>query len=117
MRVTDIRPGIMVWTEGAGDGRIAKPVIEVGSTEVPAGHLMVHLLLVDGRELFVSPGHKTADGRSAGTLKKGDPIDGSVVRVWEMVPYSGNRTYDLLPAGPTGRYWAGGILMSSTLTL
>jgi len=32
------------------------------------------------------------------------------------VAYSGDRTYDLLPAGPTGFYWAGGILLSSTLS-
>jgi hypothetical protein len=38
-----------------------------------------------------------------------------VVTTWELVPYAGDRTYDLLPAGPTGAYWANGILLSSTL--
>ncbi|TMB43632.1 MAG: hypothetical protein E6J53_07990 [Chloroflexi bacterium] len=76
---------------------------------------MVHVALADGRELLVSPGHKTADGRPAGTLKSGDELDGSVIVVWELVPYSAGRTYDLLPGGPTGFYWADGILLSSTL--
>lgn len=115
VRVTNVRVGMRVWTEAAGGGRIAMPVIEIGSMEVPGGHVMVHLALADGRQLLVSPGHKTGDGRQAGALKAGDELDGSVISLWELVPYSGDRTYDLLPAGPTGRYWAGGILMSSTL--
>jgi hypothetical protein len=115
VRVTDIRLGMLVWTEAADRSRVAAPVIEIGSMAVPAGHLMVHLLLADGRELLVSPGHKTADGRPTGTLKTGDLLDGSTVTRWELVPYAGDRTYDLLPAGPTGHYWANGILLSSTL--
>lgn len=114
--VTDILPGTMVWTETSSGDRIAAPVIEVGSMEAPAGHKMVHLVLADGRELLVSPGHKTGDGRPVGSLQAGDALDGSSIKVFELVPYSGDRTYDLLPAGATGRYWANGILLSSTLT-
>jgi hypothetical protein len=33
------------------------------------------------------------------------------------VPYDGTRTYDLLPAGATGTYWANGVLLSSTLAV
>ena len=76
---------------------------------------MVHLVLADGRELLVSPGHPAADGRRAGDLKVGDSLDGSTVARWELVPYAGDRTYDLLPGGPTGHYWANGILLASTL--
>jgi hypothetical protein len=91
------------------------PVIEVGSTPVPPGNVMVHVRLADGREVWASPGHRTADGRPLGALAVGDPIDGSHVTLWELVPYGGDRTYDLLPAGPTGDYWANGILLASTL--
>jgi hypothetical protein len=115
-RVTEVRVGTVVWTQNAGGERVASPVVAVGSTAAPAGHEMVHLVLADGRELLASPGHKTADGRALGSLKAGDPLDGSTVVTWGLVPYAGSRTYDLLPAGPTGRYWAGGILLSSTLT-
>jgi hypothetical protein len=115
IRVTDIKAGMLVWTAAVDGTRIAAPVVEVGSMTVPTGHLMVHLRLVDGRELLVSPGHRTADGRPLGSLAVGDALDGSRITLWELVPYGGSRTYDLLPAGPTGEYWANGILLSSTL--
>jgi len=115
VRVTDVKAGMLVWTAAADGTRIAAPVVEVGSIVVPSGHLMVHLRLADGRELLASPGHRTADGRPLGTLAVGDELDGSTITLWELVPYGGARTYDLLPAGPTGKYWANGILLSSTL--
>ena len=77
---------------------------------------MVHLTLADGRQLWASPGHQTADGRPLGSLSVGDVVDGSRVSGWERVPYAGDRTYDLLPAGPTGFYWANGVLLRSTLS-
>ena len=115
VRVTDVRVGTVVWTEAADGARVAAPVVEIGSMDAPAGHRMVHLVLADGRELLASPGHRTADGRALGALRVGDGVDGSTVRVWELLPYSGGKTYDLLPAGATGRYWANGVLLSSTL--
>jgi hypothetical protein len=114
-RVTDIDPGMLVWTASPDGPRVAVKVLEVGSTPVPAGHLMVHLRLADGRELLASPGHRTADGRPLGALGVGDRLDSSTVILWELLPYEGERTYDLLPAGPTGTYWANGILLASTL--
>jgi hypothetical protein len=113
--VTDVRAGMLVWTETPDGRRVAARVIEVANTTVPVGHLMVHLFLADGRELLASPGHRTADGRPLGTLASGDALDGSTITRWELVPYTSDRTYDLLPAGPAGTYWANGILLSSTL--
>jgi hypothetical protein len=115
VRAIDVRAGMLVWTESADGKRVAAPVLEVGSTPVPAGHLMVLLKLADGREVLASPGHRTADGRPLGALAVGDRVDGSTVAEWQLVPYTGDRTYDLLPTGPTGAYWANGILLSSTL--
>ena len=116
VRVVDIKPGMLVWTAALNGKRVAVAVLEIGNTQVPAGHLMVHLVLADGRELLASPGHRTADGRALGSLAAGDSLDGSTIRLWELVPYSGDRTYDLLPAGPTATYWANGVLLSSTLS-
>lgn len=116
MRVTEVTVGTLVWTQTASGERVAAPVIAAGSMAVPAGHLMVHLVLADGREVLVSPGHKTADGRPVGDLKIGDRLDGAVITKWELLPYSGDRTYDLLPAGSTKTYWANGILLASTLS-
>jgi hypothetical protein len=113
--VTAIRVGTVVWTEDSHGTRVAEPVIETGSTPVPPTHLMVRLLLADGRELLASPGHRTADGRPLGGLAIGDLVDGSTVVGATLMPYAGERTYDLLPAGDTGHYWADGIRLSSTL--
>jgi hypothetical protein len=106
---------MLVWTASPDGSRVAAPVLEVGSIPVPAGHLMVHLILADGRELLASPGHRTADGRPLGALAAGDLLAGSTVTVWELAPYAGDRTYDLLPAGQTASYWADGIPLASTL--
>ena len=117
VRVVDLAIGMLVWTTDRDGKRIAARVVEVGNTQVPASHMMVHLLLADGRELLASPGHRIADGRPLGSLAAGDRLDGSAIKLWELVPYAGDRTYDLLPAGATGTYWANGILLSSTLAL
>jgi hypothetical protein len=115
VRVTDVRVGMIVWTQASDGSRVGAPVVEIGSMEAPVGHRMVHLVLADGRDLLVSPGHRTADGRQAGNLRVGDRLDGATITTWELVPYAGGRTYDLLPAGAIGVYWANGIPMSSTL--
>ena len=51
-----------------------------------------------------------------GDLKVSDLLDGARVILIERLPYKGTATYDLLPSGDTGFYWANGILMGSTLT-
>ncbi len=114
--VQNVRVGMQVWTMNAAGTRTAQPVLRVGKTAVPATHLVVHLVLADGREVWVSPGHPTADGRYVGQLHAGDSFDGSLVRSASLVAYQGYATYDLLPAGQTGFYWANGILLASTLS-
>jgi hypothetical protein len=65
--------------------------------------------------VLVSPGHPTADGRRVGDLVAGDALDGAHVLSAERMPYLGGATYDILPAGATGTYWANGVLLGSTL--
>ena len=113
--VEDLRVGDLVWTEGPSGTRVAAPLISTGSTPVPPTHLVVHLVLSDGRTVDVSPGHPTADGRRVGDLAAGDLFDGAVVSAAERVPYSGGATYDVLPASSTGTYWANGVLLGSTI--
>jgi len=113
--VQDLRVGMLVWTMDRAGARAAMPVLRVGKTVVPSTHAVVHLVLADGRELWVSPGHPTADGRRAGQLQAGDQLDGGIIRSASLVSYTGYATYDLLPAGETGFYWANGILLASTL--
>ena len=112
--VEDLRVGDIVWTLADG-ARVAAPLVAVGATPVPSTHEVVRLLLGDGRLVFVSPGHPTADGRRVGDLRPGDEIFGAPVLSAERVPYSGGFTFDVLPAGTSGTYWANGILLGSTL--
>ena len=113
--VENLRLGDSVWTVDAAGRRIAVPILKLGSVPAPLGHEMVHVVLDDARELWASPGHPTADGRRMGILKVGDLLDGGRIILLERVPYDQPRTYDLLPSGATGFYWADGILMGSTL--
>lgn len=113
--VQNLRVGMLVWTMDGSGVRVAKPVLRIGKTVVPSTHMVVHLVLMDGRELWVSPAHPTTDGRHMGQLQAGDQLDGSIIRNASLVRYTSYATYDLLPAGGTGFYWANGILLASTL--
>jgi hypothetical protein len=112
--VSQLHSGMIVWTLGPDGQRVTAPLLLVSHTPAPVGHSVVRLRLEDGRVVEASPGHPTADGRRVGDLNVGDALGGShIVRV-DRVPYAGN-TWDILPAGPTGVYWADGIPLKSTL--
>jgi hypothetical protein len=113
--VEDLKVGDVVWTLDAAGARVALPLIDIGSTPVPATHRVVALRLSDGRAVNVSPGHPTADGRKVGDLVAGDFYDGAIVVSAVLTPYTGGATFDVLPAGATGTYWANGVLLGSTI--
>ena len=113
--VEQLRVGDAVWTADASGRRVEGRVEMVGRAPVPAAHRVVHLVLDDGRELWASPGHPLADGRPLADVRAGDAVDGARVASVESVGYGQPFTFDLLPSGPTGLYWANGILLGSTL--
>ena len=113
--VEELRVGDLVWTLDADGGRVAAPLLAIGSVDAPTAHQVVHLVLADGRELWASPGHPLADGRRLGVLRRGDPVDGAEVVSSELVAYTGGSTFDVLPAGVSGAYWADGVALRSTL--
>lgn len=113
--VEKLRVGDLVWTLDVDGGRVAASLLAIGSVRAPADHQVVHLVLADGRELWASPGHSLADGRKLGDLRRGDTVDGSVVVSSEWVAYTGGSTFDILPAGVSGTYWADGVALRSTL--
>jgi len=113
--VKDLKQGMAVWTVNASGEREIGTILKTAKTPVPAAHHLVHLVLSDGRELFVSPGHPTADGRLIGDLAEGDVLNGAAVLKAELVPYKNDYTYDILPSGETGTYFANNIPISSTL--
>lgn len=110
-----LRKGMSVWTVGLEGERQPAPIIRTMKTAVDRNHQVVHLILKDSRELFASAGHPTADGRILSQLSPGDILDGSRVVSAKLIPYQEDYTYDILPGGETGLYWANGILLKSTL--
>jgi hypothetical protein len=113
--VEDVRVGTQVWSIDATGGRFVATVRLVGRTPVPASHQVVRLVLSDGRVVRASPGHPLADGRSLGSIRAGDGVDGATVISATLEPYDGGYTFDLLPDGPTGIYVADGVALRSTL--
>ena len=113
--VENLRLGDSVWTMNGAGEHVAATILRTSRVPVPATHQVVHVTLSDGRELWASPGHPTTDGKMLGDLAVNDRLDGALVINVERLHYAGTATYDLLPSGNTGFYWANGILIGSTL--
>lgn len=115
--VKDLPIGRLIWTTDQAGRRVSGVVTKISKVTVPLTHQMVHLILNDGRELFVSARHPLTDGRNIGDLRLGDSYDNASVVSVQRVSYNESATYDVLPSGETGFYWANGILLGSTLKL
>ena len=115
INVKELKTGMTVLTQDSSGHKQTAIILKTGRTLVPTDHIMVHVVLADKRELYVSPNHPTSDGRLFGGLLVGDDLDGSKIKSAYQVPYNGTYTYDILPSGQTGFYWANGILVASTL--
>ncbi len=113
--VKDLPEGASIWTSDSFGNRRTAVVMKTVRVKVPEGHQMVRVVLSDGRELSASPGHRLADGRTLGSILQGEIVDGAEVIIAESVPYKGEYTYDILPSGDTGTYWADGVLVRSTI--
>ena len=113
--VKDLQVGMSVWTTDKTGQRVSGVITKTSKILVPPTHQIIHLVLDDGRELFASPGHPTIDERTVDDLEPGDLYDSVSVVSAKRVPYGENATYDILPSGDTGFYWANGILIGSTL--
>jgi hypothetical protein len=106
---------VAVWTTDVNGRRVEAAILRVGRASVPETHEVVRLVLDDGRAVTVSPGHPLADGRLVGDLRPGDLVDGGWVVSADLVRYGRPTTFDLLPSGDSGAYFADGILLGSTL--
>ncbi len=112
--VEQLRKGMVVWTEDDMGNRVRGTVVGTAVTPVPLYFQTVRVTLSDGRAVTASSGHPTAEGRALGDYQVGDTLDGVLVVAVEHLIYDGD-TYDLLPFGETGLYWANGVLLKSTL--
>ena len=113
--VEQLSKGMIVWTMDDSGNRIAKEIVATASTIVPASFQVIRIELSDGRTVTASPGHPTAEGKAIADYQAGDELDGAWIIAVDYITYEGGMTYDILPDGTTGFYWANGILLGSTL--
>lgn len=113
--VTKLQTGMEVWSVDTNGKKIKSKIIKTGNMEVLTTHHVVHIVLSDGRQLWVSPNHPTATGIKVGDIHSGNTYDNALVTSAELVAYWDTKTYDILPDSETGFYFANGILMGSTL--
>jgi hypothetical protein len=112
--VAELEVGDPIWTLDAAGRRVEGHVVHAGSTPIVGGHTLVQVTLADGRVVAASAGHPDLDGRALAELERGAALSGSTIVAIEPVPYTGARTYDVLPSGPTGAYWAEGVVLQSS---
>ena len=111
-----LKIGYSVWTIDRFNNKVKEIITKTNKRRVSKGHKMAHIILEDGRKLIVSPGHPTIDNKELGSLKKGQLLDNSKIISIQIMPYKEKYTYDILPFGDTGAYWANGIPIGSTLS-
>ena len=112
--VSSLRAGDAIWTLDLAGERVVGRVRHAGSTLFSGPHHVVRVTLADGRVGAASGGHRTATGALLSELGPGDALSGSVVVRTERTPMAGDRTFDVLPSGPTGAYWADGVVLRSS---
>jgi hypothetical protein len=112
-RIADLRAGDFVFSYDHGAMR-AVPIRQTQRIRAPH-HVVVRVTLRGGSKLEVSAGHPTADGRNFGDLRPGDRLHSTSVISADRVAYRYPYTYDILPDSDSGTYFAGGVLIGSTM--
>jgi len=97
-------------------GGVIRPVpLRTVNRRPVVDHYVVQLTLANGTVLHISGDHPTAAGRSFSELEAGESLDGVEITAIATVPYEHSHTFDILPDSDTGTYFAGGVLIGSTL--
>ena len=112
--IVSLREGDLVFS--VDHGRVVTvPVLETKQIAVSNRHVVVRVALENGSVLEISAPHPTADGRRFSDLRTGGQLGGIRIAKLEVIPYRYDFTYDILPASDSGTYFAGGVLVGSTL--
>jgi len=111
--IAQLRAGDLVFSVDHDAVKVV-PLLRAHRTAVRHHHVE-HIELANGIVLEISGGHPTADGRTFADLRAGAKLDGVTVTSAKSVAYDSDYTYDILPASDTGTYFAGGLLIGSTL--
>src|SRR3972149_2207167 len=85
--VQHLKKGVKIWTLNKSGLRISVKILKAIITPVPKTHIITHLVIDDGRELFVSPGHPRSDGYTIADLKVADVYDGGHVTTADNIFY------------------------------
>jgi len=112
--ISELKVGDLIYSVHHGK-LVAVPVILTNRVPVTGLHHMVEVRLTTGRVLSISPSHPTSDGRTFADLAQGDVLDGVSLTSVRRVPYAEAYTYDILPDSDSGSYFAGGVLIGTTL--
>lgn len=114
--IDQLKEGDKVLTLNTKGDKVEMPVKIVNKVEILGTHSMVLLELKDGRKLQVTPGHPSSiANKNLGEFMVGEKLDGSEIVKITDIAYFEKYTFDILPEGGTGFYWANGILIGSTL--
>ena len=109
-RIADIKVGDKVISENSEVVKVKK-IVQVKAKR----HKILRVTFNDATVLEVSPGHPIGNGEEFNDLKVGRYLDGRMVIKIKKIPYYYQYTYDILPDSKSGKYYANGILVGSTL--
>lgn len=112
--IADIQVGDVVFSVDRNSVRPVKVALVVRRPVY--NHHVVRIVTEEGRVLEISAPHPTADGRTFGDLRPTDLLDGHTLQSVEVVAYTHEYTYDILPESDSGLYFAAGMLIGSTLS-
>jgi hypothetical protein len=112
--ISELRVSDLVYSVHRGK-LVAVPIVMTNRVPVTGLHHMVEVRLSSGPVLSISPSHPTADGRTFADLATNDALDGVIIESVRRVPYTEAYTYDILPDSDSGAYFAGGVLIGTTL--
>jgi len=112
--ISELKVGDLVYSLDHGALK-AVPVVLTNRVRVTGAHQMVEVRLSSGSVLSISPSHPTADGRTFADLRSGSRLEDVELVSVRRVPYQEAYTYDILPDSDSGAYFAGGVLIGTTL--
>jgi hypothetical protein len=113
--ISSIPVGMTIWSRNAEGKKLLTTVAKAEHVLAPQHHRVLDLTLADGRHFRASPDHPDTNGKTLVSYKVGEELDGSRITKKALVPFGEDRTWDILPNGPTGDYLANGVWLGSTL--
>lgn len=113
--ISDLHIGDMIWSYNSNWQKILVPINAINRVTVDKHHKVSYLILSDNRSLLASPLHPDKWGCPIVDYLPGEEFDGAMVIKNEIIPYSHQYTYDILPESSTGTYIANGIVIGSTI--